>query len=136
MRAMVAGVLTVLLLAGTHAAAQVDIRKEQVQFKKGTSGATIKGSIKGSQMVDYLLQAKVGQSMVVNFKPSNSSAYFNVTAPGADSSMFIGSTSGNRFEGDLPVDGVYTIRVYLMRNAARRDETAQYTLEVGIAGPK
>jgi hypothetical protein len=46
----------------------------------------------------------------------------------------VGSTSGNRFEAELPADGVYTIRVYLMRNAARRNETARYTLDVGIAG--
>jgi len=72
--------------------------------------------------------------MVVDFKTGNPSAYFNVTAPGADSAMFIGSTSGNRFDDELPADGVYTIRVYLMRNAARRNETAQYTLKVSIAG--
>jgi hypothetical protein len=41
--------------------------------------------------------------------------------------LFLGTTL-------LPADGVYTIRVYLMRNAARRNETANYTLEVRIAG--
>jgi len=71
---------------------------------------------------------------VVNFKPGNRSAYFNVLPPGSDEAMFVGSTSGNRFEAELPVDGMYTIRVYLMRNAARRNETANYTLDVGIAG--
>ena len=67
---------------------------------------------------------------MVTFKPSNLSAYFNVLPPGSDEAMFIGSTSGNRFEAALPADGIYTIRVYLMRNAARRNETAQYTLQV------
>jgi hypothetical protein len=46
----------------------------------------------------------------------------------------VGSTSGNRFEAELPADGVYMVRVYLRRNAARRNETANSTLEVGIAG--
>jgi hypothetical protein len=72
--------------------------------------------------------------MTVSFSPSNLSAYFNVLPPGTEVAMFVGSTSGNRFTAALPADGVYTIRVYLMRNAARRNETAQYTLEVGIAG--
>ena len=111
MKAVVAVLLSVLLLAVTNAAAQVDIRQEQVQFKKGASSATIQGRIKGSQRVDYQLKARAGQSMVVDFKTGNPSAYFNVTAPGADSAMFIGSTSGNRFEGELPANGVYTIRV-------------------------
>ena len=39
--------------------------------------------------------------------------------------MFVGSTSGNRFSGVLPTDGDYAIRVYLMRNAARRNESAR-----------
>jgi hypothetical protein len=46
--------------------------------------------------------------------------------------MFIGSTSGGRFEGTLPADGTYTIQVYLMRNAARRGESATYKLDIGI----
>jgi hypothetical protein len=34
----------------------------------------------------------------------------------------------------LPADGEYKLRVYLMRSAARRGETANYTLTVGITG--
>jgi hypothetical protein len=46
--------------------------------------------------------------------------------------MFIGSTSGNQFEGILPANGDYKIRVYLMRSAARRGEAADYRLEMII----
>jgi hypothetical protein len=123
-----------LLLASASSPAQPSIRKEQIRFAKGESSAMIKGQIKGDQIVDYTLTANTGQSIVVVFTPSNKSACFNLTAPDADAAMFIGSTSGNRFEGDLPATGVYTIRVYLMRSAARRNETANYKLEVGIAG--
>ena len=126
--------MLLLLTSNTHVRAADDIRKEQLQFKKGASSATITGKIKGRQSVDYQLLARAGQSMVVNFKPSNSSAYFNVLPPGTDVAIFVGSTSGNRFEAELPADGEYTIRVYLMRNAARRNENANYTLEVGISG--
>jgi hypothetical protein len=48
--------------------------------------------------------------------------------------MFVGSTSGNRFSGVLPADRDYSIRVYLMRNAARRNESASYTLTVDVTG--
>jgi hypothetical protein len=133
MKASLVGVLSLLLLAGMPASAQ-DIRQENVQFKKGETSATIKGHLKGDQIVDYALRAAAGQSLVVIFTPSNRSAYFNVTAPDSDAAMFVGSTSGNRFEATLPADGVYTIRVYLMRNAARRNENVNYTLEVGVAG--
>jgi hypothetical protein len=41
--------------------------------------------------------------------------------------MFIGQFGGD-FKGILPTDGDYTIRVYLMRSAARRNESSIYTL--------
>lgn len=111
-----------------------DIRSERVQFPKGEIGTTIKGSIKGRETVDYKLRARAGQGMIVGLETDNSSNYFNVMAPGeSNAAFFIGSNEGNRFEGDLPESGDYTIRVYLYRNAARRGESARYSLEVAIA---
>ncbi len=112
----------------------MDIRQEPISFKPGASSTRLKGTIKGDQTVDYQVRARAGQSITVTFKPGNLSAYFNILPPRSDEALFIGSTSGNRFEGTLPADGTYTIRVYLMRNAACRHETAQYTLDVGITG--
>jgi hypothetical protein len=134
MKALLACVLGGLLLGTPLALAGVDIRHEQIQFEKGASAATIPGKIKGDQIVDYSLWAAAGQSMVATLKPSNLSAHFDVLPPGSDAAIFVGATSGNRFEAQLPADGEYTIRVYLMRSAARRNETANYSLAVGIAG--
>jgi hypothetical protein len=133
MKSMVVAFLSLLLMISLPASAQ-SIRHENLQFKKGESGATIKGSIKGDQTVDYKLRANAGQKMVVKFKPTNASAYFNVLPPGSEEAIFIGSTSGNDFSGNLAASGEYTIRVYLMRNAARRNESAKYTLDVGVSG--
>jgi hypothetical protein len=105
-----------------------------VSFAKGTSSQTLKGSIKGDQDHNYVVDARAGQTLTVDFKPTNASAYFNITAPGADSAMFIGSSSGNRFAGPLTVSGRHVVQVYLMRNAARRNETANYTLTIGVTG--
>jgi len=130
--------LGVLLLgtwiATAAQAAGPKIREVQVQFPKGATSASLKGKLKGDETVDYVLQAAAGQSMVVVFKPGNPSAYFNVLPPGSDAAIFIGSTSGGRYEGTLPTDGTYTIRVYLMRNAARRNESTTYALDVGVSG--
>ncbi|RYU62092.1 hypothetical protein EWI61_03910 [Methylolobus aquaticus] len=110
------------------------IRREPIHFAKGATGASVKGTLKGAQTVDYLLKAKAGQSMTVDFKPSNASAYFNVLPPGSETALFVGSTSGNHFVGELLAGGQYTVRVYLMRSAARRNETAKYSLDLAIAG--
>lgn len=117
------------------ALAQDGIRKDPVHFAAGKSSATIQAQIRGDETVDYQLDAKAGQTMTVDFRPSNLSAYFNVLPPGSQGeAIFIGSSAGNHFEGAVPADGITTIRVYLMRNAARRNEVAKYKLDIAIRG--
>ena len=101
---------------------------------RATSSQTLKGSIKGDQDHSYVVQAGAGQTLTVDFEPTNASTYFNITAPGADSAMFIGSTSGNRFSGPLSVSGPHVVQVYLMRSAARRNETTNYTITIEATG--
>ena len=134
MKTVFTSLLLGLLLTSPHAAASTPIQQKDIQFKPSTSSATIKGTLKGDQTIDYRLSARAGQTLTVSFKPSNLSAYFNVLPPGSEEALFIGSTAGNDFTGTLPADGTYTIRVYLMRSAARRRETTTYTLDVGLAG--
>jgi hypothetical protein len=125
----------VLAAAGSSSIAADAIESKPLQFAKGASSATVKGSITGYQAVDYKLRAHAGQSMSVTLVTSNGANYFNVLPPGStDVAIFIGSSSGNQWTGQLTADGEYTIRIYLMRSAARRNEVANYTLSVGISG--
>jgi hypothetical protein len=132
---LAAATLISIFVVGPPVFAKDDIRKERVQFKKGATTATIKGSIKGYETVDYLLGAKTGQHMNVSLATKHGATYFNILAPGENEvAMFNASTSQNQFEGALPASGDYKIRVYMMRSAARRSEAASYTLTVGITG--
>ena len=111
-----------------------DIMQQRVQFAEGEIGATLQNKIQGERLIDYKLRARAGQFMNIGLASDNPSNYFNVMAPGeTDVAFFIGSRDGNEFEADLTKDGDYTIRIYLMRNAARRNESANFTLEVAIA---
>ncbi len=124
-----------IVAASLAAPSWAGIQTQPVHFAKGASSARIQGTLKGDQTVDYVLRAKAGQVMSVSFKPSNDAAYFNVLPPGSSGeAIFVGSTSGNEFSGTLSVDGEYTVRTYLMRSAARRNEGARYDLTIGIAG--
>jgi hypothetical protein len=121
-------------VVATTNAAGADIRTERVQFKKGSTSAVIKGQVKGRSDVDYLVRAGAGQTINVSLKVSNRSNYFNVLPPGSkDVAMYTGQT-GEDFKGVLPTDGDYTVRVYLVRAAARRNESSKYTLTVGVTG--
>ena len=104
---------------------------ETIQFARGTSSATRRGAITGYETRTYLLTLRAGQTLNVTMQTSNRSNSFNITAPGAQQALFNGSSSGARYSGRTRASGVYRIEVYLMRNAARRGETARYTLNVG-----
>mgnify|MGYP000167328859 CR=1 FL=1 len=135
-RLSMAGLLSVLGLLLSIPASASDIQTRPVRFKEGESSITIKAALRGRQTVDYSLPARAGQTMSVTFSSSNRSAYFNVMPPGSTwDAMFVGSTEGDVWAGVLPSDGEYRIRVYLYRNAARRNERAGYTLTIGIADP-
>ncbi|OYU16119.1 MAG: hypothetical protein CFE37_01845 [Alphaproteobacteria bacterium PA4] len=124
--------IAALLLLATPALAQ---DKQRVQFAKGSSNITLKGSIKGDNDRDYLVSARAGQVLTVMLKPSNASTYFNILPPGSTGeASFIGSSEGNRASQPISATGDTVIRVYLMRNAARRGESSSYTLDIGIAG--
>ncbi|QAX83234.1 hypothetical protein C2E19_05000 [Pseudomonas sp. DTU12.3] len=133
MNTWIAAVMAALLSLSVHAAEAPAPRVEQVVFKAGTDHTQIKQSIKGDQTAQYTLNAKAGQMLTVDFKPSSTSAYFNISAKDADSALFNGSMMGNHFTGALPADGEYTVQVYLMRNAARRNAVADYTLSIKLA---
>lgn len=124
----------VLFLGSSLSFAAEPIKAQQIRFTVGASSASVKGSISGDKIVDYKLRARSGQTMSVKLKSNSTSNYFNVLPPGSESAVFIGSTSGNEWTGTLTADGEYTVRVYLMRSAARRHESAKYTLTVGITG--
>jgi hypothetical protein len=125
-------------LATSCAAAEAGERTvAPIRLEKGAGPTVVAGSIQGYRYVDYQLRAYAGQSMTVSMKGSNAASYFNLLPPDtSDAAMYVGSSGGNRFEGLLPDDGVYTLRVYLMRSAARRQETSRYTLSVGITGER
>jgi hypothetical protein len=132
-----------LALTVTPVAAKDDIRVEQVRFPAGETGTTIEGRITGRAFVLYKLGAEAGQVMNISLTSNNTATYFNVYAPGSgpgDEALAAGTLTGplmpdlNRFSGALPLSGEYSISVYLYRNAARRGETSDYTLDISITG--
>ena len=133
-RKLFASAVGIALLSVPSLAKDV-VHKAQVLFDKGTSGGTMQGKIKGYDTFNYTLGAKAGQYIRVNLETKHTATYFNIFEPGkgpGDAAMYIGSTQGNSYAGNLPSSGTYTIQVYMMRSAARRNETSNYKLHIGI----
>jgi hypothetical protein len=132
---MRAGRLAVLLLIiATPAAAQDSIRVERIEFGTGPTAREISDSIGGFERVDYLVSARAGQTLTVMMSADNLSSYFDLTAPGATKPFFLGSESGNAHSVRIPSDGDYTVSVYLLRLAARDNQSAHFTLNVSLQG--
>ncbi|MEN2281354.1 hypothetical protein AAGF08_04385 [Algoriphagus sp. SE2] len=125
--------LFLLLSTPFQSFSQEEIQVKKFEFEKGKSSTVIKGKIKGYQTIDYVINAKEGQTLDIKFTSSNSSNYFNLMAPGEDYVAFSNSSMDeNNFHGILEKSGDQKIRVYLMRSAARRNETADFTLEISV----
>ncbi|WP_147417686.1 DNA breaking-rejoining protein [Sphingomonas cavernae] len=128
----IAAICAAAMLAATPVVAQDATRTTRVEFAKGATSKAITGSVKGYDTAIYVIGARAGQTMTVTLKTSNASNYFTVMAPAADEALFDGTINGNSFKGKLPASGDYQVRVFLMRNAARRNEVGKYTLTFGI----
>lgn len=111
-----------------------DTQVVRLSFAPGKSSRTVSNSIMGYDAVEYRIKVSAGQRMSVSMETDNGSNYFNVIAPGAQQALHIGSTDGNSASFTVPSSGVYRIQVYLMRNAARRNEVADFDLTVRVTG--
>lgn len=126
--------LSIALSLGSASLAADGIQSKTIQFAKGASSATVKGSIQGRQTIDYKLRARAGQTMTVSLKSGNPGLAFNVLPPGSNDVAIEGAIGQQEWSGSLPADGEYTVRTYLDRAGARRGEKASYTLTVAIDG--
>lgn len=126
---------SMIIVAAVAAVTPLSAQTRQiVTFAKSTSSKTIQGSITGDSYIDYMVNAGKGQMLNVDLKRIAGSPYFNVTPPGADSAVHIGSSDGDSYTGVVTTPGNQVIRVYQMRATGRRGAAARYTLTVGVGG--
>lgn len=110
------------------------IDEQRVEFAPGTSSVTVQGEIKGDETIDYIVNLAAGKTLHVSQAEQKPKSDFNVMPPGsAGNAMFVSDGAG-AFSAMLPDDGDYVVRVYLKRPAARRNESAKYSLTIEAKG--
>lgn len=110
--------------------AKDEVKIIPIKFASGSTSKIMEGSITGRESIDYKLSVKEGQSLNISLAKESGMPYFNILEPGEEyEAIFNGSTYGNQFEDTAAKSGDYTIRVYMKRAAARRNETAKFRLE-------
>lgn len=136
-RVCVGGVVAVMLGIGSEVGPHMALAQERearVEFSRGQSSTTIRGTIRGYEGINYRVSLRDGQRLAVTMDSSNGSNYFNILSPGGGEALFNGSISGDFADVIVPVSGDYVVQVYLMRNAARRNELARFTLRIKATG--
>ena len=120
-----------------------DLGERSVVFEPGTHSTQLQGSITGYETILYEVAAEAGQTLAIKLATSNLASYFNVYEPGTgpgEQALANAQITGpmvpeiNQFEAQLKVSGTYGVSVYLMRSAARRNETSNFVLEISVIG--
>lgn len=123
------------LLAFAWPAAPSQAAERNVRFAPGATAVMLKGVIRGDGDATYVLQTIDGQVLQALLTTSNRSCYFNVYEPGQQQeAAHIGSGAGNEYSLDPATPGTYRFQIYLMRNAARRNESCRYRLSIELTG--
>lgn len=136
-RAFLGGVIAAALLVVADAGSQTAVAQERnvrVEFGRGQSSTVIRGTVRGYEGANYRVNVRGGQRLAVTMESSNGSNYFNILGPGGGDALFNGSISGDFADIIVPDSGDYVVQVYLMRNAARRNEQARFTLRIEVTG--
>jgi subtilisin family serine protease len=113
-------------------------RSSPVQFKPGSYGTMVRGTIRGREYIDYKLTATKGQTMfaelTVRSTNGNGTAYFNILPPGSKGeAIYVGQNdTDSSARVKLPASGTYTIRVYLMGNDKDTGKSVNFNLDLSI----
>lgn len=102
--------------------------KQKIRFAKGSSTATVSGTVIRGDRDRYYVGARKGQTMAVKISSDESNAVFQVYRPGEEDAL-PGAGDGDDatdWSGELPADGEYVIVVGGTRG------NATYKLKVSI----
>ncbi len=132
----ICNIATSLLLALATTASAQEVRHQPLNLDEIGELRIVEGTIRGNEIVDYQVAGERSQILSVDLMTSNLANYFNIVPASSNEAIFIGSTQGAVADVPLPESGAYVIRVYLMRSAARRDETAKFSLGVSLGPPE
>ena len=112
--------------------AQSALRIVEVELPRESGTRTFDDVIGGFESVDYRVSLRRGQVLEVTLDSNNLSGSFDVFEPDAEKPFFVAEKSGLAHRFTAAQDGVHVIHVYLLRLAARDNQTAVYRFTVAL----
>lgn len=122
-----------LFLAGVSATFAQDKRVD-VKFRKGATTGTYSNTVTGYGSADFYVTAKSGQQMNAKLTSSNKFLYFLIIRdPENPEAIADDARDATKWSGQLPDDGTYIVRVFLVRAEARRNKApVKFSLRIGV----
>ncbi|WP_299592062.1 hypothetical protein [uncultured Microbulbifer sp.] len=97
--------------------------------------ARVTATIHGQQAIEYLIDARTGQSLELNVHSNHTQVGYHITAPAAPRALHKGHGQRSHFSVTLPRDGTYRVLVYLLKGAAANGDTADFALNIRLQNP-
>lgn len=117
----------ILFLSNTETKAQT---VKRVQFAKGATSATVKGTITGYRYIDYKIGIRAGQILSLELSPQNK-AELVIFMPDGENMPDAAGISGGTMQ--IEESGDYKVRVLMPRAAARKKgAAANFSLKIEI----
>lgn len=104
----------------------------RVTFHDDLTVRSFEDALDGFNEISYVVALREGQSLQVSLASNNISNCFDIYAPGATKPFYVGGDSGSTHRMLARTAGDYTVKVFLLRLAARDNQSAQYTLELKL----
>jgi hypothetical protein len=108
-------------------------RSERIELTTAAPVLVRSDRIEGFESVNYLVTLSAGQALKISLATNNISGSFRVYAAQRKQPLIDGDIVGNPHVFTTATAGEYIIQVYLLRLAARDYQSAEYTLELGLA---
>lgn len=105
------------------------ISMAQAAFTKpGGYASSYSGQVTGNGIVQYGLETRPFQRIIVTFTTNNPASRMNVLKVGSAESLCHGSANSNTCTFLVERGTSYRVMIYLTREAAQRGESARFTL--------
>ncbi|MBP6003872.1 MAG: hypothetical protein KA746_10605 [Pyrinomonadaceae bacterium] len=123
----------VIVLVGVSATF-AQTKRINVKFRKGTTSGTFSNTVSGYGSADFYVTAKGGQEMSAKLTSANKFLYFLIIRdPANPEAIADDARDAVNWSGELPEDGTYIVRVFLVRAEARRNKTpVKFNLRIGV----
>ncbi|HQZ98110.1 MAG TPA: hypothetical protein PLP21_17445 [Pyrinomonadaceae bacterium] len=127
-------VVLVVVLCGGAVFSNAQEKRVDVKFRQGASSGVYSNTVTGYGSVDFYIRAKAGQTMSAKLTSTNKFLYFvvlkDLTSMEAVADEARDTTN---WSGELPADGSYIVRVFLVRAEARRNKRpVKFSVRIGV----